>query len=126
MALLNAEQFLAKRELPFEDVDCPELGGMVRIRALTEGEKIRWSRIERLRQAALPEAEKLDGLRASAIVAGAINEDGSKMFPLPDEKPEIELGRLVGVINENLASAIDKLSDAAMRLAGIGGDLEKN
>lgn len=126
MALLNAEQFLAKRELPFEDVDCPELGGAVRIRALTEGEKIRWSRIEKIRQEPLPDITKLDGFRASIIVATAINEDGSKMFPLPDEKPEVELARLIELIDGNLASAVERLSDAAVRIAGMGGELEKN
>lgn len=75
MALLGKEQLLQRPSLPTEDVDLPEFGGSVRVRAWTGAD------FDAFAQAV--QGFKFDGaMFAASVATSAVNEQGDRMFDL--------------------------------------------
>lgn len=71
MGLLTGAEILAADDLPFEDVEVPEWGGTVRVRALRAGERREFEkRIEP------------DSVDSRTLLVGAclVGEDGKQLF----------------------------------------------
>lgn len=73
--LLTKEQMTQRAALSVEDVEVPELGGTVRLRA--------WTGSDYDAFAAAIAAFKFDGsMYAAAIAASAVNENGDRVFDM--------------------------------------------
>lgn len=90
--------------LPERDVECPLLGGKVRVRGCTVGQRTKWERTIQGRTA--------DEIRQRLVVASVV-------------KPEGLTQQHIAAIANHDARAIEPIVDAAMQLWGFkGGDLE--
>jgi len=107
--LLNAAQILAAK-VPFEDVPCPELGGTVRIQALSAAAR------EKL-QAVLGGGTNVSSVQI--VAASAVNEKGDLLFSIDESE---KLLRVHGVVIERLAGVAFKINsltvDEAEELEG--------
>jgi hypothetical protein len=108
MPYLTREQILNANDLPAEDVEVPEWGGVVRVRALTGAErdafeaaiiKVRGKRVD----------FHLENARALLVAMSVVDEDGNRLFSDEDVKA---LGR-------KSAAALDRVASVAMRLSGL-------
>ncbi|MFI6105846.1 hypothetical protein [Streptomyces sp. NPDC051310] len=107
---LSPQQILDAEDLSTEDVDVPEWGGTVRVRALsgTERDKIEASMVSA--SGTSLNTEKLAGFRARLAAAAIVDENGKRMF-----RSEAETRRL----GEKSATALQRVCDVAMRLSGL-------
>ncbi len=109
---LNRDAILECSDLPREELDIPEWGGKVIIRALTisEGEGV---------GNAVAEAKK-NGEKISygALLAAAsiVDENGNRIFSDADVVP----------LSRKSRSAIQRIVDAAERLSGVGQAAHEN
>ena len=113
MSTLTREQILAVADLPSEDVEVKEWGGMVRVRTLTAAE----------RDAFLASVVGLDRkvdqrtYRTRLVAAAVVGEDGKPLFT-PEE------------IGSRNTLIVDRLMEVANRLNTVDeaavGDAEKN
>ena len=102
MALLTRESIAANNHLPHTDVDCPELGGAVRIRTMRGKDKEALS-------VAMSKANDGDAGFMSLLVARcAVDESGQLLFDSPEAAGEIN-----GI-------ALQKLFTAALELNRMG------
>jgi hypothetical protein len=106
--MLSRDDFFKKRERTYKDVDVPELGGTVRVRSMTAGERARLeaSRIDK-EGSLIP--NRVRTFRERLAVATVVDETNGLMFT------EADIDRL----SELPGSALDKIADAAMELAGM-------
>lgn len=106
--LLTAAQILAAK-VPFEDVPCPELGGAVRIQALSAAARKRL-------QDAVGEGEVSS---VQVVASSAVNEKGELLFSFDEAE---RLGKVFGVVIERLAQVAFRLNsltvDEAEELEG--------
>lgn len=106
---LSAEQILGADDLPAEDVDVPEWGGIVRVRGLTGAERDKF-------EASFMSGDKMDsaaGLamyRARLAAACIVDDEGKKMF-----RSDAEVKRL----GAKSARALSRVVDVASRLSGL-------
>ena len=113
-----AEKILAAQDIEREAVECPEWGCTVHIRAATGKERDEWEG-SLSTDAARPKDRKLKyaGARARLVVKVAEDEAGARIFS--DDQADALSGKSGRVL--------DRLFDAAARLAGITEDeSEKN
>lgn len=108
MALLNLEQLRAVPALETRDVDVPELGGTVRVRAWTGADKDQFDYLLDKR----PKTEKGDirGVRAAAIVASLVDETGQRLLTADD------ISRVEGWPD----GAVERLWDAVSEMNRLG------
>lgn len=105
---LNRDEILAAPDLGSQDVYVPEWGGWVRVRALSGAERDRFeSEIAEVkgRKTQL----NLANVRAKLVALAAIDENGGRLFRPSD----------VEALGVKSAAALDRVFDAAMRLAGM-------
>ena len=101
--------------MKFEDVECPEWGGMVRIRTLTGTERDTWEIQVFKTKGKDVEWNRLN-FRAKLLVLTIVDEDNKRIF---DEKDLAELA-----LKSSLP--IDRCATVAMRINGImKEDVEK-
>ena len=108
MPYLTREQILKADDLPTEDVEVPEWGGVVRVRALTGAER------DALEAAVLDVRGKnvrvrLENARALIVAMSVVDEDGNRLFSDKDVK----------ALGQKSAAALDRVASVAMRLAGL-------
>lgn len=118
MGLLNREQILESRNrLPSKDVDVPEWGGTVRVRALSGSQR---DAFEASIVSSDGKVRKMENVRARICALSIRNEDGGRMFT---DEDIIDLG-------ETSAAALDRVFKEAQRLSGFSDsaveELEKN
>ena len=118
MALLNLEQLRAVPALETRDVDVPELGGTVRVRAWTGADKDEWDYLIANRGNKV--AGDPRGIRSIAIVVSVVDEDGNRMLTESD----------VSTVGAWPTSAVDSVWTAIAELNRLGAgaveDAEKN
>lgn len=105
MGLLTGEQILAADDLTFEDVECPEWGGTVRVRVMGAGERRAFER-------AMPKDKDSDSLDVRTLLVGAclVDEDGKPLFTA-DQLQELAKKSSVPIV---------RLNAVCMRLNCIG------
>lgn len=102
--LLTKDAILAAQDIPYEDVEVPEWGGVVRIRGLSAKD-----RDELGLTFDANDKESVLGLRGRLLQKVIVGDDGNLLFT-----PE-QLDEIVG----KAASVIDKLFNVAQRLSGF-------
>lgn len=115
--LLTREAILKSSDLPFEDVEVSEWGGVLRMRGMSGKER------DALEQQILDgngKRKPVENFRARVVMMCAVDGDGKRLFTLSD----------VEALGAKSATALSKAFDAAMRLSGLSSndvaDLEKN
>jgi hypothetical protein len=104
---MKRDDFFRKRERVIKDVDIG-LGGTVRVRSMTAGERARLE-ASRLDKEGNLIPNRVRTFRERLAVATVVDEEGELMFT------EGDIERL----SELPAESLDKLADAAMELAGM-------
>lgn len=108
MALLSKDAIWQAQDLTFQDVNVPEWGGTVRIRALSGSERDAFESKSLIKRGNDRELNTRN-LRARLIAATAIDEEGKALFEPSDV---IHLG-------QKSAKALERLFDAARKLSGM-------
>jgi hypothetical protein len=116
MALLSREQILTASDIRTEDVEVPEWGGSVRVRALTGVERDAYeTTIVNIRSDG-SKVMNLRNLRARLVAVSCVDEDGNRLFTDADA---MELGN-------RSASALERVFDVAQKLSGLSAsDVEE-
>lgn len=109
MSYLSRDVILGADDLTYEDVDCPEWGGTVRIRSLSGTERDRWESAFIGRDGTPHVDKSYEGIRARLVVACAVDADGNQLFGRDDVKK----------LGAKSAAPLDRLFDAAQRLSGL-------
>lgn len=111
MALLSRDAILAADDREYEVVPCPEWGGEVRLRSLTGSERDAYE--QSLVQTRGKSREmNLRNARAKLVALCAVDENGNRLFTDAD----------VNALGKKNAKPLDRLFDAARRLAGLSED----
>lgn len=111
MPFLTRDAILEADDTKYETVECPEWGGDVRLRSISGAKRDQY-------EASLVEERggsrkmNLRNARAKLIVLTAVGEDNRPLFTSED---------LRALGNKN-AAPLDRLFDAAKRLAGMSDD----
>lgn len=108
MGLLSRDEIKAIQDAAFEEVEVPEWGGSVRVKALSGSERDTF-------EASLTEQKgkkvrmQMKNVRARLVRLACVDEKGKPMFQASDEY----------WLGEKSAAALDRVFDAAMKLAGM-------
>ena len=108
MALLTKQAILEAQDIQTTDVECPEWGGTVRIKAPTGAERDEFEQMITKRKGKDVTTD-LRNVRARTVAKFAINEDGSRMFT--DQE--------AGALGQKSAAALDRCFTAWLTLAGL-------
>jgi hypothetical protein len=111
MALLTADEILGADDLPTRDVDVPEWGGTVRIRALSGKERDAFE-ASIAQQKGRSTRANLENLRARLVAKCAIGPDGKRLF---SDSAAVALG-------QKSAAALDRVFEAARKLNRMTDD----
>lgn len=117
MILLTRDQILAAPEAAavVEDVEVPEWGGVVRVRALSGWERDRFEESLTVRRGKKIQVS-MANVRARLTALCCVGEDGKSLFRESD----------IEALGKKSAAALDRVFGVAQRLAGIGDqDLEE-
>lgn len=106
--LLGRDAILKAQDLPFEDVNCPEWGGVVRVRALTGAERDAFEQ-SIVEQRGRDTRMNLANLRAKLVALTVVDENGKRIF---SDKDAEALGRKSAV-------ALSRVFEVAQRLSGM-------
>lgn len=116
---LSRDAILKIEDQIYEDVEVPEWGGTVRIKALTAAERDQYEALVFLDPKGEP-AKRREDIRAKLVVFSAVDESGTRLFGEKD----------IAQLSARSARAMNRLWAVASRLSGIGGEdqkeLEKN
>lgn len=115
--LLTREAILKSSDLPFEDVEVREWGGVLRMRGMSGKER---DALEQQVMDGKGKHKPVENFRARVVMMCAVDSEGKRLFTLGD----------VEALGAKSATALSKAFDAAMRLSGLSSndvaDLEKN
>ncbi len=111
MAFLTRDQILNANDLVYEDIDVPEWGGKVRVRALTGAERDRFEAAI-LEQRGRGVRVRLENARALIAAMSIVDSEGNRLFSDRD----------VQALGQKSAAALDRVTTVAMRLSGLGPD----
>lgn len=111
MALLNREDILAAKDVHYEDIDVPEWGGQVRVRALTGTARDKYE-ASIIQQNGENRRVNLLNARTKLVVLALVDENMRPVFTAEDVN---ELGR-------KSAKALGRVFDKARQLAGMTED----
>lgn len=111
MGYLTREAILDAEDRRYEDVECPEWGGTVRIRSISGRQRDEYEQ-SLIQQNGRDRQMNLRNARAKLIVLCAIGEDDRPLFSADD------LRRL----SAKSAKPLDRLFTACQKLAGLSDD----
>lgn len=111
MALLTRDEILAVDDRSYEEVDCPEWGGTVRLRSITGAERDSYEQ-SLIVQRGKSREMNLRNARAKLIVLCAVDEAGRRLFSEAD----------VAALSKKNAKPLDRLFDACRKIAGLSDD----
>lgn len=112
--MLKRADILSAETLRTEKVKVPEWGGDVMVRELTGAERDEY-------ESSLVSANgsrvqvSAQNMRARLVAMTCVDEAGKKLFTQKD----------VAALGEKSARALDRIVDVAVRLSGIGADLDE-
>lgn len=99
---LTAETILNAEDFRYEDVECPEWGGTVRVRSLSGGQRSVIT--QRAQDKATEDLEEL------LVVMGCVDETGNRIFTNKD----------IDKLKKKSNTPISRISKKIMKLSGIG------
>lgn len=108
MAFLTAEQIYAVDDTQYDEVECPEWGGTVRLRSIRGTQRDAYE-ASVITTNGTDRKMNLRNARAKLIVLCAVDEAGRLLFSADD----------VNRLGSKNAAPIDRLFDACRRLAGM-------
>jgi hypothetical protein len=114
-ALLTKEQILQAADATYEEIEVPEWGGWVRVRALSGAER---DRFEASVAGDRPGKSRMNllNVRARLVALAVVDETNRPLFSQAD----------VEALGRKNAAALDRVFDVAQRLAGVSdADLEE-
>ena len=104
---LTAESNLAADDFQYADVDCPEWGGVVRVRSLSGGQRsVITQRIQ---------SKDTENLEELLVIMGCVDENGNRIFT----------NAHMDALKKKSNSPIQRISKKIMELSGIGTAEEK-
>lgn len=111
MAFLTRDAIIAAEDRTFDEVECPEWGGTVRVSSITGGQR------DQYEQGLIEERGKdrkmnLRNARAKLIVLCAVDEAGRPLFTRED----------INALSRKNAKPVDRLFDKCRELAGLSED----
>lgn len=115
MGLLSRDEILKVDDLKTEDVDVPEWGGTVRLRALTgaERDKFEASTVERKGNNV---KQNMQNFRARLVSLCIVNENNERMFSPPD----------ISALGSKSSIALQRLFDKCSEMNGMSDkDIEE-
>jgi hypothetical protein len=108
MGALNADQILQAQDLQTRDVECPEWGGIVRVRALTGAERDDYEQAT-VEIAQASQGKRLPNMRARLCVMCMVNDAGERLFSIAQ----------VEALGAKSAAVLDRIYDVAAELSGL-------
>lgn len=107
--LLSKADILKADDMQFEEVEVPEWGGTVRVKAMTGSERDRWEKnvIERKKGGG---TQTKDNVRANLVAATVIDASGKLEFSQADIK----------ALGAKSAAALERVYEVAAKLSRIG------
>jgi hypothetical protein len=116
---LSKDDILKADDLPTRDVDVPEWGGIVRVRALSGSDRDEYD-ASMLRPQPDGTVQRVAGSRAKLVSLAVVKDNGDPMFN------EFDIGRLA----QKSANALDRVVTAVVELSALSdetvGELEGN
>ena len=112
MALLGKDDILRAKDTVTEDVDVPEWGGTVRVKALSGLERDRWEQsllVETKQGSKTVLKPDMANARAKLCALCIVDEKGNRVFS-PDD---------VQLLGNKSGAALDRVYDVAQRLSGL-------
>lgn len=106
--LLSRDAILRATDLVTEEVEVPEWGGVVRVKALTGAERDQFEAGVVERRGRKTEIN-MKNLRARLVALSVIDEDGRPLFRPTDAE----------ALGQKSAAALGRVFDVAMRLSGM-------
>lgn len=106
--LLSKQAILAAKDIETKDVDVPEWGGCVRVKALTGSERDAFEQETVARKGKNVETN-LRNIRARLVVLAVVDADGNRLFGYHD----------IEALGKKSAKPLDRLFTVAMELSGI-------
>ncbi len=106
--LLTRDDILKAQDLPVEEIEVREWGGLVRVRGLTGAERdaFEQSIVERQGKKA---RMNLRNVRAKLVALCVVDEQGNRLFTDDD----------VEALGRKSAAALDRIFEVAQRLSGL-------
>lgn len=111
MGFLSRDAILSAEDRDYDEVDCPEWGGKVRLRSISGAERDTFEQ-GLIQQRGNNRQVNMRNARAKLIVLCAVDEGGQKLFTEDDVR---------GLGRKN-AKPLDRLFDACQKLAGLSED----
>ena len=108
MTLLTREQILDAKDIETEDVEVPEWGGTVRVKAMTGAERDEYESY--MMDTSGSEVKmNLKGMKVRLVALTVVDEKGKRMFEVTD----------IEALSTKSASALDRVFQVASRLSGM-------
>jgi len=108
MKLLTRDAILQAQDLPTQDVEVPEWGGTVRVRALTGAERDAFEQ-SIVEQRGKSTRMNLQNVRAKLVALTVVDENGNRIFSDADAK----------LLGQKSAAALNRVFEVAQKLSGI-------
>jgi len=105
---LTRDAILKAQDLPTEEVEVPEWGGVVRVRGLTGAERDAFEQ-SIVEQRGKNTRMNLRNIRAKLVALTVVDEEGNRVFS--DEDAE--------ALGKKSAAALDRVFAVAQRLSGL-------
>jgi hypothetical protein len=118
MVLLSKDAILAADDRQIRDVDVPEWGGTVRVRALSGLDRDAYEAafVDARKQGGPSATVRLHNFRAKLVVRSLVDSDGERLFSDTDAK----------ALGEKSADVIDRLFDVAREMSGMDDNAVKD
>lgn len=111
MGYLSREAILDADDKRYDDVECPEWGGTVRIRSISGRQRDEYEQ-SLIQQNGRDRQMNLRNARAKLIVLCAVGEDGRPLFTADDLRQ----------LSAKSAKPLDRLFTACQKLVGLSDD----
>lgn len=111
MALLSRDAILGADDRQYDEVDCPEWGGSVRVRSISGAERDRYEE-SLIQQRGNSRQMNMRNARAKLVALCVVDEQGNRLFSDQD----------VNALGRKNAKPLDRLWDACRKLSGLSDD----
>jgi hypothetical protein len=111
MALLSKDAILSADDLPTEDVEVPEWGGSVRVKALAGKDRDAFE-ASMQQQRGKEYVRNMANVRAKLVAKTVVDENGERMFAENE----------INALGQKSAAALDRIFEVAAKLSRLSDD----